>query len=314
MQSRRDSIPGDTVLYHTVSAYRDRDVWLRAAAFLALPDFPEALLDYCRLMCAPPDLHWPATKIFGQKIRYITCYCLIGNYARSLDDPAFVPSLSALQAVVPASPRQVADQIRGLRAGGYVQTRRDGQDARALHLVPSPSLVREIARSPLSALQVAEAITPGADRLHLRLLEDPDVLCRLLGLSTRQFHAQDILFRPFPTIVSFSGRDAGYLILTAVVGAALARGRGDERWDVSLSYHAMARRFQVSRQHIGNLYAEGEAAGLFRVVNGRLEDMSPELLLEFRTFVAGQMAHYRAMAELLPVPVPGGAASSPSSP
>ncbi|WP_262028418.1 hypothetical protein [Microvirga sp. Mcv34] len=66
----------------------------------------------------------------------------------------------------------------------------------------------------------------------------------------------------------------------------------------SLIYRVLAERFQVSRQHIGNTLAEAERQGWFSITQGgHLRGISEDLIAEFETWAAGQMAHFRELAE-----------------
>ena len=288
-------------LYEGVVAYSHLPVWKKAGGALPNPGLSNVLIDYCLAMSTPAASSWPANKVFGQKLRYITSYTLIGNYTRFLDDPSSSPTLTALQVKLAASPRQVAELVKNLRTGGYVHAVPDARDRRSIHLKPTLLLLQEVARSPLAFLKGAEQIgfcAPGTSSI---LQMAPELMMRWIGRSVSAYQAADVLFGPFPTIVRFSERDAGYVILTAVIAAAYLGAEG-RKPPFSLTYDGLAKQFQVSRQHIGNLFGEAETP--FTIRAGAIQSIDPNLLCEFNTFALGQMAHYALMAEQILAPSP----------
>lgn len=285
------------VLHSSVHSFADRKIWTYAATLMRSPVFADALESYCGAMVEPPGISWPTDKVFAQKLRYLVAFVLIGNDARWRRSGGEPPTLAALQRAAPASARQIAGFVSALRHGGYVVATRDRDDRRTLHLRPSPGLLHEIARSPLAFLRASERLAPPLRPLADRLRAEADDLSDWLGRSRDRFHAGDILFAPFPRIVRFTEYDCGYPVLSAVLGAhyAALHGRAPQ---VRLSYAALAERFRVSRQHIGNIFIEAERRGCFTVSHGGRDTlMSPTFVHEFETWAAGQMAHYRLLAE-----------------
>jgi hypothetical protein len=289
--------PAATVLHPSVQGFAGRKTWTYAATLMQSPDFAEALASYCAAMVQPPGFSWPTDKVFAQKLRYLVAFVLIGNDARWRRSGGELPTLAALQRAAPASARQIAGFVSALRHGGYVIATRDGGDRRALHLRPSMALLQEIARSPLAFLEASERLATPPRPLADRLRTEADSLSDWLGRSYDRFQADDILFAPFPGIVRFTEHDCGYPVLSAVFGARYARLLGIDP-PVRLSYTALAERFRVSRQHIGNIFVEAERHGIFAVSHGGRDIwISPAFVQEFETWAAGQMAHYRLLAE-----------------
>lgn len=268
-------------------------VWCLASRYLAHPAFDNAVLTYCRRMVEPSAFRWPVSKIFAQKMRYITCYVLIGLAARFDAGKGPAPTMTLLQTVVPGSSRQVSDLIAGLRAGGYVEAHRNAQDRREIRLRPTMPLVTEIARSPMAFLEMSGMLENHG--LFEALNADPSRISNLIARSTEAFQSSDILFAPFETIVEFTNRDSGYSMLCALMGAYLARQAGED-WALPLTYDALAHRFQVSRQHVGNVLAIATKRGLVSLHAGAIQDMDPTLATEFSCWAAGQMAHFRLQA------------------
>lgn len=289
---------GPVRLHDAVSPFAETPTWRLARAYLAKEGLPAALASYCRAMTQAPNMVWPADKIFAQKTRYMICYMIIGNYVRWRRGTGEPPTLAALQKHAVASPRHVAGFIQALRLGNFVVTAPSKTDRRSVHLQPGSRLLAEIARSPLSFLDASERIDPADRSFAAALRECDERLCEVLAHSTERFIDRDILFAPFSTIVHFTERDCGYPILAAVMGhhyeASLSTDEGPM---IALTYDALAERFRVSRQHVGNILIEAERRGWFTVAQGgRLMAVSGELVHEFETWAAGQMAHYRMIA------------------
>ena len=284
-------------LYPSVHAFAAHDAWVLAADLVRSDDFATALYEYCRGLTAPPAMAWPINKIFGQKLRYITCYILIGNYTRWRRFGKELPTLAALKAAVDASPRQVAELVSSLRAGGIIIAERHEADRRSVLLKPSRLLLQEVAKAPLLSLAAYERLRKPKRQLEHVVSATDDALCDWIGRSTEEYRAADILFGPFPDIVEFTDRDCGYLVLTAAMGVHYASELSRDDWTLPLRYDSLAAQFQVSRQHIANVFAYAEDRGLLSVKRGKLDVISPLLISQFETWAAGQMAHYALLAE-----------------
>lgn len=284
-------------LHSAVHAHADEPVWSDAAELIRLPAFGDALLDYCVAIIQPPTMAWPADKFFGQKLRYLVSFALIGQDARWRRSGGELPTLSALQRASHASPRQVAALVAALKLGGYVVSTPASHDRRAWRLQPAMALLLEIGRSPLAFLEASERLVPASRPLAAPLRSDDIALADWLGRSYEMFVRQDVYFGSFANIVRFTEMDCGYPVLAAVFGVHYALRAGAAS-PVSLSYGGLAERFSVSRQHIGNILNEAERRSCFSVDHGgRDVAVAPDFLLEFETWAAGQMAHYRLLAE-----------------
>ncbi|MBP1847466.1 hypothetical protein J2046_005750 [Rhizobium petrolearium] len=283
--------------YHTVRQYEQRPVWRLGTEFLQHEQMGSHILQYCATMNQEPSPRKSSNKIFAQQFRYMTCFNLISNYMSWKRGEGKPPTLKALQETVSASPRHVADLIAALRDSGHVTAQRQATDRRSIYLIPSPKLLLEVARSPLSFLKISESIRPADRSLADLLVGNSDLLALWIARSIEEFKKLDIVFRPFPNVVQFSTRDAGYLILTAVIGSYYSKIHQDEPWHGDLAPENLAGRFGVSRQHVRNLFSEAKENGVFAVSSGQLSEISPALVDEFETWSVGQMAHYRLLAE-----------------
>lgn len=286
-----------SMLHRSIALHIDRGPWPYAASLIGRSGFRDALRLYCAAMTQPLATSWPADKFFGQKLRYLVSFVLIGLDARWRRGDGDAPTLAALQRIAPASARQIAELVGTLKLGGYLVASRLPTDRRALRLSPSMTLLQEIGRSPLAFLGASEHLDPAASPIAARLRLDSAGLADWLGASYEMFLQEDLYFAPFCNVVEFTGQDCGYPVLSAVLAAHYAALAGAAA-PAPLSYGGLAERFRVSRQHVGNIFANAERRGCFSVDRGgRSVAVSADFLSEFETWAAGQMAHYRLLAE-----------------
>ncbi|TBY71967.1 MarR family transcriptional regulator [Rhizobium leguminosarum bv. viciae] len=284
-------------LYAGVRDFAADSLWVEAASLMRHPSYTSALLSYCEAMIARVPKLLPANKLFAQKQRYFASFVLIYLYVQWLQARNPAPSLALLQRSVPGSPRQTADFIKGLRDRGLITAESLDTDRRTQILKPSLQLMREIAHSPLAILRASEFEVPPLLIRPDDLAMDETLLAHWLALSAERYAIKDDLFGPFPIIVRHSERDAGHLVLCAVMAEALRQRIAAAKVYGSLTYRALAERFDVSRQHISNILDEAADKGWYCVSpGGELALMPDDTLLQFETWVAGQMAHYRRLA------------------
>lgn len=224
-------------------------------------------------------------------------FSLIGLDARWRRGVGEAPTLAALQRTAPASARQIAEVVGTLKLASFVVASRLPADRRALRLSPSLTLLQEIGRSPLAFLEASERLDLTASPMAAKLRLDAAALADWLGASYEKFLQEDLYFAPFSNVVEFTGQDCGYPVLSAVFAAHYAALAGVAP-PTPLSYRGLAERFRVSPQHVGNILASAERRGCFSVDRGgRRVIVSADFLSEFETWAAGQMAHYRLLAE-----------------
>lgn len=285
------------LLHRSIALHADRDPWPYATSLIHHRGFRDALRLYCAAVIQRPEMPWPSDKFFGQRLRYLVSFSLIGLDARWRRGGGEAPTLATLQRVAPASARQIAELVVTLRLGGYVTAQRLPADRRALRLSPSMPLLQEIGRSPLAFLEASERLVPAASPMVAKLRLDAAALADWLGASYEMFLQEDVYFGPFCNVVEFTGQDCGYSVLSAVLATHYAALSGVAA-PARLSYSGLAERFRVSRQHIGNILSSAERRGCFSVGRGgRSVAISADFLSEFETWAAGQMAHYRVLAE-----------------
>ncbi|MBW9052446.1 MarR family transcriptional regulator [Rhizobium mesosinicum] len=286
----------ETSLFAGVDEFAGDSLWVQAAALMQQPSYPGALVSYCEAVTARVPRLLPANKLFAQKQRYLVCFILICLYVQWLHGRGPAPALALLQRSAPGSPRQISDFISGLRDRGLITTTSLETDRRTQILKPSLILMREIAHSPLSILTASELCAPQVPIRPQDLGMDENLLASWLALSAERYARKDDLFGPFPIIVRHSERDAGHLVFCAVMAEALREPTVAGKVSAGLSYRGLAARFDVSRQHISNILDEAAEKGWYYVsAGGELALMPDDTLLQFATWVAGQMAHYRRL-------------------
>lgn len=267
----------------------------RSAGFLADPRLDPAIAAYCREMIAPDPGDWPMLKLFNQLNRYMVSFLLIHHHQAWRHHGGPLPTLRLLQSSSSLSPRQTTSIVAGLRAGSLlVPEAIEGQRARIL--APAPLLSAAIARSMLAFLRAADMIeAPTPPRAPL-FDADPELQNELIHRSAAYVFAQGNLLDPHPWVQHFTTKDCGYLVLTAVIGAALAPPGAA----ASLSYRDLARRFYVSRSHIGNLMAHA-ARELWFTTDGKggLTWIDERVLRDFRAWAAAEAAHYAVLADAI---------------
>ncbi|MBB3593480.1 hypothetical protein FHX08_003883 [Rhizobium sp. BK529] len=286
----------ETGLFAGVDEFAADSLWVEAAALMQQPSYASALVSYCEAVTARVPRLLPANKLFARKQRYLVCFVLICLYVQWLEGRGPAPALALLQRSAPGSPRQISDFITGLRDRGLIIATSLETDRRTQILKPSLLLMREIAHSPLAILTASELCAPQVPIRPQDLGMDENLLAFWLALSAERYARKDDLFGPFPIIVRHSERDAGHLVLCAVMVEALRQPAAIRKASGGLSYRALAERFDVSRQHISNILDEAAEKGWYCVsAGGELALMPDDTLLQFATWVAGQMAHYRRL-------------------
>lgn len=268
------------------------DFLAAAAQLRGRSRFRPALAHYCEDMARESPMAWPIYKLFDQFHRYVACYMLIHNYYAWRHGAGPLPTLTALQRVSVSSARHTAGFIAALKEGGFVLVEADPADRRVKLLRPASAMVREIGRSVRLFVRAVDEIQ---DRRPQRAaaLAEPDRLGGLLQRSAASSLTSGTLIHPFPRVLYFAERDCGYPLLTAVLGAHYAATVAGAPAAVPLSLRALARRFQVSRAHVGNLLDEASRQGWFETGrDGALVRLSPGLVDEFEQWSCWQMVHF----------------------
>lgn len=273
------------------------DDFLRAAAGLRNEiGFRPALARYCASMASESPTAWPVYKLFDQLHRYLVSYMLIHNYYAWRQNESPLPTLSLLQRVAGSSPRQTAGFVAALKAGNFVTVEPWSGDRRARLLRPAPALVNEIGRSIRYFVKAMDEIDEHRPP-RATALSQPDRLGELVQRSAGFVLEHGTLIHAFPRVLHFAGRDCGYPLLVAVMGAHYATKVPEAPQAVSLGLRALARRFQVSRAHVGNLLEEAARHQWFETDrSGRLAWLSDDLQAEFEQWACWQMIHYDQLA------------------
>lgn len=260
-------------------------------------------------MAARDAQAWPVNKLFHQFGRYMVSFLLIHHYQdwhRHGGPPA---TLSRLQASCPLSPRQTAAIVAGLRAGKLLTIEpvaaatsaaarpkiktppRVNQPVRQSALVPALEVTKAVARSMVAVLAAADRLD---HQTRAELFANNFALQNeLVHRSARFVEQHGTLLDAFPRVRHFTEKDCGYLILCAVIASALSPSAPQP-----LSCRYLAQHFRISRSHASNLLAHAAANQWFATDGrGHLAYVSPDLIAEFKHWVAAEMAHYAEIAE-----------------
>ncbi|MGN8118101.1 hypothetical protein [Labrys sp. 22185] len=270
----------------------------RAASLRLSPGFKPAIARYCHRMAEKPPVVWPIYKLFGQFERYVAAYLLIHNYYAWREGQGPSPTLAALQKVTPSSARQTAGFVAALKAGRFLESAVKPAGGREKPLKPTAVMVEEIGRSGRLFVSALDEIETWRPAWALALM-DIDRLGVLLQRSAAFVLGDGTLIHPFQRVLHFAGRDCGYPLLTAIIGAHYAATIKACPQAVPLTLRALAARFQVSRAHIGNLLDEARQANWFIIEAGNLVHLDNDLVLEFENWACWQMVHYGEIAATL---------------
>jgi hypothetical protein len=273
----------------------DQSILQQASELQKQERFRFSVAEYCHSAVAPTEIVWPAHKMLNQSGRYLVSFMLIHNDYAQRRHRGPRPTLTALQAMVGSSPRQTAALVAALRSAHLVSVETDPDDGRMKHLRAAPALVTEIGRSGrlfVAAMDSLAARHPG----RAPALGHPDRLGALIYRSAAHVLRHGMLTDPFPRILPLTGRDCGYPLLTAIVGAHYAATVPGAPDPIPLSLRGLADRLRVSRAHVGNLLREADEAGWFRTGDRRLLHLDPSLLAEFELWAACQMIFYDHLA------------------
>ncbi|RAI37658.1 hypothetical protein CH341_29275 [Rhodoplanes roseus] len=243
---------------------------------------------------------WPAQKLFDQYRRYLVGYMLIHNWYAWTSAGGPLPTVAALQKIAGASARQVGEVVAMLSARGFVTVTSDASDRRTKLLAPAPALVGEIGRSVRLFVGAVDEILQRRPA-WADALADADRLGIVLQRSAAYVRTNGTLIHPFPRVLQFAGRDCGYPLLCAVVGAHYAETIPGAPRAAPVGARRLAARFGVSAAHAASLLADARRQGWFTTgPRGRLAIPAPDLLDEFERWASWQMAHFQELVDTVP--------------
>ncbi|UXN75913.1 hypothetical protein N8D56_27375 (plasmid) [Devosia sp. A8/3-2] len=255
--------------------------------------FQQAVVDYCETMIAPAPAGWPVRKLLNQLERYYSAYMLIGQYYGWRNHGAPVPNLSRLRAISGQSLRQTASYCLTLRTRKLVFIERLATDRRQKILRPSDSLIHEVGRSCAAFVTAYDAVARSAPACPVA--QDADVLGEMIHLSAVHVRSAGTLIAVFPSVLALSGYDCGYPMLVALILTHYRLRSGKEVF--SLTHSALAKRFQISESHVGNVLGHLRQMGAVVPASDRGNVLVAKGLVdEFERWCAAEMAHYADLA------------------
>ena len=227
----------------------------------------------------------------GRMMLFFLIICLATGYRE--DDRATWPTLANLQrALKPmrlASDGHISQLVERMLQVGFLSAGASPVDARVRLLTPAPAMLAHD-QDWLAAHYAPLAVLYGNDAYARPLGRD-----RAFQAAQRMIAAQAFahLAAPMlsnPIILFFGHRDAAFLILTNLAGAA-SRAGGNE---ATVPYAELARRYSVSRTHVRRLLAEAEAND-WVTVDGRARHvvtLRPTLWQALDQFIAEGMSNH----------------------
>lgn len=280
--------PDAAVLFATLLA--------EAAAVREMPAFHPALHRYAAAMLRPYRGTPQLNKLISKEGRF-----LMANLALQLHlwrgtaiagDGLTLTRLRALCAEHGvASPGRVSVFLTLMRFGGFVAPAAAGGDRRTRLLVPTARMMAHVRLFTAIQLQAIDLLWP--DRGHeARLYAGPGFL------EAFHRHVGDFYLRgarlpeALPVIELFTRADAGYMVLLHLFLLLPAPEGRAEPAVVAMPFGPTARRFGVSRSHVGNLIRAAAAAGFLqeRLPGGREIAVAPRLIDLLERWFALQMA------------------------
>lgn len=273
----------------TISA---ADLISRRHAILAHPRFAEAraltIDGYLALYSHRPALN----KLLLDGNRHVVvmfAICLAAQ--QKADDPETWLTIGRLQDVVVAhqagSPGLVEAVMGRLLDSGLFEAVPAPGDRRKKLLQPTETLLAH--DRDMLAAQIAPCgllgDTPG---IALAVAQDPAFQKAHRIVAVAGFGEARMMMMSHPEVMTFFNRDSGYLVLISLLKAALA---SPEKLVATESYQETADRFGISRTHVSNLVADGEALGLMKpeTRGGTTVELAAELVRAHDIYLADCM-------------------------
>lgn len=268
------------------------DLLERRNAILAHPRFAEAramtIDGYLSLYSHQPALN----KLLLEGSRHVIVMFAICLAAQQKDDdPKTWLTLARLKDIVVAhhvgSPGLVEAVVGRLQDSGLFETVPAPGDRRKKLLRPTEALLAH--DRDMLAAQIAPCgllgDTPGVD---LAVARDPAFQKAHRIVAVAGFGEAILMMMSHQQMMTFFNRDSGYLVLISLLKAALS---SPERLVASESYQEIADRFGISRTHVSNLVADGEALGLMRpeTRGGTTVELAAELVRAHDAYLADCM-------------------------
>lgn len=272
------------------------------ARILALRDHPRFLLGLARYDALFPDYFADnvlLNKVVTEAWRFeLLVYTLHLYDTRDPADPRTGLTLSRLQDLAArqkiASPGRVAAVLGLMRVAGYLRRQRSEEDARIVHLAPTPKFIGIVEGWNRLILEVIDAIAPEGGLAQSHAAEPR------FGWDMRQNAAEIALggwrlLDMFPEVLHFVSRDGGWMLLLRSVAETIRQSSDNEILPISIDLREFGKRFAASRSQLRRLLETGFEAGLLDAPprNGAHILLSPKLIASFLACMASELGVYR---------------------
>ena len=238
---------------------------LTAAAILAHPRYPAALLGYVERLLAIRRGERLMNQLLAQRERELLGFLLLCHHYGHLEG-AKPPTLARLIASGLGSPRRIAAFVGVLRLAGMVRAQPHPGDRRAVMLEPSPALIDLHRDWTRAAFRQLDRLLP-APLLEPRLADHAFHRRACLMGAEDVFRNATFALGRFPLVDFLTPRRGGHLIAASLARALCAAGAvpGGPAPEVELPYGKLARRLGVSRSHVLNVFSAAADKGLLAV-------------------------------------------------
>ena len=274
-----------------------------AAAILANPAYSRAVAVHIDAMIDAYSDQPRLNKYMSDAKRWLVSalalHLHITRDAGKVDDGLTMKRLQALCAHVKhASPKMVRDYIKALLAEGFLREVKIRGDRRFKRMEPTERMIAEARSHATCNLKPVDALSPEIEATRW-LENDPEFVFALRRAMARYFFASGNPITQAPEIGFFIEKDSGYMILLTLLQAAQTGNEFPVAAVVSLPFQRLARRYGVSRVHVGKIFKGAQERALVELLadGGQLIRPTERLLAAFQNWIAAQFHIYSTFAK-----------------
>ncbi len=285
-----------------LSARMSAPEWRRILVLRNHPRMLDGLLCYEKLMTAFFADNLLLNKVVTEAWRFETLV-----YALHLHDtgdplnPQTGLTLTRLQKLCAihkcASPGRVLALTGIMQVAGFLKRRRSALDSRIVHLEPSQGFIAIVEGWNQTIFQIIDAMEP-QDGLAQCHLAHPRFGWEMRRRGAERVLAGWKLLEPFPEVMHFLARDAGWMLLLHCAAQVVRHGQGGRIVPVAVDLKAFGQRYGVSRSHLRRVLEAAHLNGLLLAPphNGSSIVLAPRLLAAFLACMASELGNFRLWA------------------
>ena len=272
--------------------------WQRILVLRNHANFMQGLAAYQDLMPAYFSDNIILNKIVTEAWRFeILVYMLYLYDIGDPENPRTGLTVTNLQRICArqkcASSGRVLAILGMMGIAGYLNRGKSEFDSRVVLLKPTQKFISIVEGWNRRIFQIIDAILPEAGLAYCQETEPR------FGWDMRRNGAETLLdgwklLDPFPEVVHFVSRDAGWMLLLTCVAESLRLGHGKEIVPVSIDLKSFGARFGVSRTHLRRLLESAYTENLLDAPpkNGTNIVLSPRLVASFLACMASELGNY----------------------